>query len=83
MGVIVWIIVGVLAGCGVSLLGASNRERGWRENIFLGIIGAVLGGVLFSVLTGRRHYLEFTVDSLLVAALGALTLLFLLRLLRD
>ena len=82
MGILAWIIVGALAGWGVSLLAGNTRERGWGENILLGIVGAVLGGVLFSVATGRRTYLAFTVDSVLVAALGALALLFLLRLLR-
>jgi uncharacterized membrane protein YeaQ/YmgE (transglycosylase-associated protein family) len=82
MGLLAWIIVGALAGWVISLLGDRNRERGWRENIFLGITGAVLGGVLFSLLTGRPTYLEFQLNSVLVAGLGAFALLFLLRVLR-
>ncbi len=83
MGIIAWIIVGAVAGGVISLPAGSNHEQGWRENIFLGIGGAVLGGVLFNLLTGRRTYLEFHLTSVLVAGLGALALLFLLRLLRD
>ena len=82
MGIIAWVLVGALAGWVVSTLGTTHRERGWGDPILLGILGAVLGGVLFSTLTGRRDSLAFTGDSVLVAALGALALLFLLRLLR-
>ena len=82
MGSIAWLLVGALAGWGVILLAGHTRERGWGEHLLLGIVGAVLGGVLFSVVTGRRDSLAFTGDSVLVAALGALALRFLLRLLQ-
>jgi uncharacterized membrane protein YeaQ/YmgE (transglycosylase-associated protein family) len=53
LGIISWIIFGALAGWVASLIAGTNREQGWLENIIVGIIGAFLGGFLFSSLTGR------------------------------
>jgi uncharacterized membrane protein YeaQ/YmgE (transglycosylase-associated protein family) len=82
MGIIAWIVFGALAGWVASLIAGTNREMGWLENIVVGIVGAFLGGFLFSLLTGRDNYMEFNLGSFLVAVIGALVLLFLLRLLR-
>src|SRR5829696_1799104 len=53
LGIISWIIIGALAGWVASLIAGTNREQGWLENIIVGIISALLGGFLFSPLTGR------------------------------
>jgi uncharacterized membrane protein YeaQ/YmgE (transglycosylase-associated protein family) len=82
MGIIAWIIFGALAGWVASLIAGSNREMGWLENILVGIVGAFLGGFLFSLLTGRDNYMEFNIGSFIVAVIGALVLLFILRLIR-
>ena len=82
MGIIAWIIFGAPAGWVASMIAGTNREQGWIENILVGIVGAFLGGFLFSLLTGRPNYMEFNLGSFLVAVVGALVLLFLLRLVR-
>ena len=82
LGIISWIIFGALAGWVASMIAGTNREQGWLENILVGIVGAFLGGFLFSLLTGRPNYLEFNLGSFIVAVIGALVLLFLLRLIR-
>ena len=82
MGIIAWIIFGALAGWVASMIAGTNREQGWVANILVGIVGAFLGGFLFSLLTGRANYMEFNLGSFVVAVIGALVLLFILRLLR-
>ena len=56
--------------------------RGGLVNLLVGIVGAVLGGVLVGLLTGRSTLTTFDFGSLLVAVLGAVGLLLLLRLVR-
>ena len=82
LGIISWIIFGALAGWVASLIAGTNREQGWSENIIVGIIGAFLGGLLFSPLTGRGTYFDWNVGSFVVAVIGAVVSLFILRLVR-
>jgi uncharacterized membrane protein YeaQ/YmgE (transglycosylase-associated protein family) len=81
-GILSWIIFGALAGWVASMIAGTNRQQGWLENIIVGIIGAFLGGFLFGLLTGSRTYFEWTIGSFVVAVIGAVVLLFILRLVR-
>ena len=82
MNIILWIIFGALAGWVASMIAGSNRQMGWIENIVVGIVGAFIGGFLFSLLTGRDNYMEFNIGSFIVAVVGALVLLLILRMIR-
>ncbi|MDO5500102.1 MAG: GlsB/YeaQ/YmgE family stress response membrane protein [Propionibacteriaceae bacterium] len=79
MGIILWIIVGLLAGAIAKFIMPGKQGGGIIMTIILGIIGALAGGLLMNLLTGRGF--TFAIDggfwfTLLVAVIGALVVLF-------
>src|SRR3982751_656226 len=79
MGWLAWIIVGAIAGWLASIVMRTNAQQGLLLDIVVGIIGALIGGVLFNAL-GVSGVTGFNVWSLFVAFVGAVILLGLLRL---
>jgi uncharacterized membrane protein YeaQ/YmgE (transglycosylase-associated protein family) len=75
-----WIIIGALAGWLASVL-VRGRGYGCLGNIVVGLIGAVIGGYLASLLniTGVFHFW----GSVGISFLGACVLVFLLQALRS
>lgn len=78
-GLIVWLIIGALAGwlAGIIMKGGGF---GLIVDIIVGIVGAFVGGWLASVL--HIHIGGGFFSSLIVAVIGAVVLLFLIRLIR-
>jgi uncharacterized membrane protein YeaQ/YmgE (transglycosylase-associated protein family) len=79
MGIILWILFGALVGWAASLLMGDGGGLVW--DIIVGIVGAVLGGFVMSLL-GEGGVNGFTLYSFAVAILGACILIALLRALR-
>ena len=79
MGFIAWIVLGALAGWIASLIAGTNRQQGCLIDIIVGIVGAFIGGFLYSSLTGRAFNAGFNVPSLLIAVGGAVVLLFIVK----
>lgn len=77
MGWISWIILGALAGWIAKAI--MKEEGGLLKNIVLGIIGAVVGGGLAQMLGGNKVD-DFTLYSLFVAVLGAILVIWIVRL---
>jgi uncharacterized membrane protein YeaQ/YmgE (transglycosylase-associated protein family) len=84
MGLLAWIVFGALAGWAANLVvgGRNRRAQGCLVSIMVGVVGAVLGGLLYRLITGREKTFEFDFASFGVAVLGAVLLLALLRALR-
>jgi uncharacterized membrane protein YeaQ/YmgE (transglycosylase-associated protein family) len=73
MGVIGWIVLGLIAGFIASKL-VNKRGEGLAFDILLGIVGAVIGGWIFSA-AGTSGVTGFNVWSLMVAVVGAVIFL--------
>jgi uncharacterized membrane protein YeaQ/YmgE (transglycosylase-associated protein family) len=83
MGILAWIVVGLIAGW---LAGELMRGSGFGlvGNIVVGIVGALLGGFLASALFNVADPLTgFNITTLIIAFLGAVVLLGLLSLFRG
>ena len=80
MGIILWIIVGALAGWIASAI-MGSRE-GLVMDIVIGIVGAVLGGWIMSLL-GHGGVSGFNVYSFVVAIIGAVVLIAIVRAFRH
>lgn len=78
MGIISWLILGGLAGWIASKITGNDARMGAGMNIVVGIIGAFLGGWIFS-LFGTRGVSGFNIWSFLVALLGAVVLLMIIN----
>ncbi len=79
MNLFSWIVVGLIAGVIANLI--MGARLGLIYTLAVGVIGAFLGGWIFS-LFGDQGVTGFNAWSILVAAVGASVLLLLLRLIR-
>ncbi len=74
MGIISWIVLGGIAGWLASIITKRNDQMGCITNIIAGVIGAAVGGWVFS-LFGGTGVTGFNLPSLLVAFVGAIIVL--------
>jgi len=74
MSIIGWIILGGIAGWLASIVMKRNSQMGLITNIIAGIVGAVVGGWVFS-LFGGSGVTGFNLPSLVVAFVGAVIVL--------
>lgn len=81
MGLLSWIVMGLLAGALGRFLVPGEDRMGCIATALLGIVGALLGGFLATLL-GFGGFRGFDIYSLIVATLGAVVLLLVVRVLR-
>lgn len=74
MGILTWIIFGLIAGAIAKLIMPGNQNMGWLLTIILGIVGAFVGGWIGSML-GWGTVEEFDLKGILLAVVGALVVL--------
>jgi uncharacterized membrane protein YeaQ/YmgE (transglycosylase-associated protein family) len=82
MGILSWILLGLVAGAIAKLLMPGRDPGGCILTIVIGVAGALLGGFLATLLKfGGIEELEWR--SLLIAVLGSIILLAIFRALRG
>jgi uncharacterized membrane protein YeaQ/YmgE (transglycosylase-associated protein family) len=82
MGLLTWIIVGAISGW---LAGKVMKGRGFGlfGNIVIGVIGALVGGWLAGTLLNISNAISgFNLQTLLVAFLGSVIVLYVAKLLK-
>ena len=74
MSIVAWIVLGLIAGFIASKL-VNKSGEGVVLDIVLGVVGAVVGGWIFS-LVGMAGVSGLNIYSLVVAVIGAIVFLF-------
>ena len=80
MGVLGWIVLGLIAGAIAKLIMPGDDPGGIIVTMLLGIIGAVVGGFLGSRFFGRGLETFWNLQTWIVAIIGSLILLAIYRL---
>ncbi len=78
MGILAWIVVGLIAGVLGKLIMPGDDPGGIIVTIIIGIVGAFVGGFVMNLL-GFGDVSGFNLYSILVATLGAIILLAIYR----
>ncbi len=80
MGIVAWILVGLIAGVLAKIAMPGPDPGGIIITIGIGIVGAFLGGFILNALLGGPGVSGFNLSSILVATLGSIILLAIYRL---
>lgn len=73
MSILGWIVLGLISGF-IASKAVSGRGSGCLADIALGLIGAVIGGWLFSYF-GHTDPMRFSLTSMVIAIIGAVIVL--------
>jgi uncharacterized membrane protein YeaQ/YmgE (transglycosylase-associated protein family) len=76
MSIIGWIVLGLIAGWIASKIMGTSSSQGLLMDIVLGIVGAIVGGFIFSAF-GAGGVTGFNIWSLIVATIGAVIVIWL------
>jgi uncharacterized membrane protein YeaQ/YmgE (transglycosylase-associated protein family) len=80
MGILAWIVVGLIAGWLAGQVMRGRGHQGLIGDIILGVVGAVVGGFLATTFLKIPNPMNgINVTSVLVAFVGAVVLLAVLR----
>lgn len=77
-----WLIFGLVVGVIAHLVDPADNRGSFLGTIILGILGALVGGLIANLVLGAQGISSFNLSSFLVAVLGSLLLLFVQRAVR-
>jgi uncharacterized membrane protein YeaQ/YmgE (transglycosylase-associated protein family) len=83
MGILTWILFGLLAGAVARIVVPGRHAIGCLATIAVGVVGALLGGLLGSAALGHHVRLRFDLGPFLLAVAGSVVLLLALEALRG
>lgn len=75
MGIIGWLVLGLIAGAIAKLILPGRQGGGWVITLVLGVVGALLGGFIGSAIFGVGVDSFFDLSTWLLAIGGALIVL--------
>ena len=78
MGILSWILFGLLAGGIARLVVPGRRKLGCLTTLAVGVVGAFIGGVIGNVILGHAVRFRFDLVPFLLAVVGSVVLLLLL-----
>jgi uncharacterized membrane protein YeaQ/YmgE (transglycosylase-associated protein family) len=80
MGIVSWLLFGLLAGAVARLLVRGSQSIGCLGTIAVGMVGALIGGLIGEVVLGDEDVrFRWDLGPFLLAVLGAVVLLLALR----
>jgi uncharacterized membrane protein YeaQ/YmgE (transglycosylase-associated protein family) len=82
MEIIAFLVLGGIAGWLASIMMGTDASQGIMLNVVVGVVGAFVGGMLFNAF-GSSGVSGFNIYSLVVATIGAIALLWIVRLFRG
>ncbi len=84
MGIVMFVVIGLVVGAIAKFLmqGSQSEPSGFFGTLLLGIVGAVVGGWVWSLLFRGTSPMGIDAGSLIVAVLGACLTIGALRLIR-
>jgi len=74
MGILSWIILGLIAGFIASKI-VNKTGSGMIMDIALGVVGAIVGGFIFSGIFGMSGVTGVNIWSIIVSVIGAVVVL--------
>ena len=83
MGIVSWIIVGLIAGVLAKWIMPGKDPGGIIVTILIGIVGAIVGGFVVGLFMPGDMITGINITTIIVATLGAILLLVVYRLLSS
>ena len=83
MGILSWILFGLIAGAIARLAVPGAQRIGCLATIAVGIVGALIGGVIGEVVLGHEVRFKWDLGPFLLALAGSVVLLLALEALRG
>jgi uncharacterized membrane protein YeaQ/YmgE (transglycosylase-associated protein family) len=75
MGIIGWIILGLIAGAIAKAILPGRQGGGWLVTLLLGVVGALLGGWIGSAIFGIGLENFWSLQNWLIAIIGSIVVL--------
>ncbi len=75
MGIVSWILFGLLAGFVARAVTPGRHKIGCLPTLAVGLVGALLGGLIGNVLLGHKVHFGWDLGPFLLAVSGAIVLL--------
>ena len=75
MGIVSWLLFGLLAGLVARAVTPGRHKIGCLPTLAVGLVGALLGGLIGDVVLGRKVHFGWDLGPFLLAVVGAVVLL--------